>query len=83
MTIADNPAAAGSAPTTSERRRDQEARLEELRRQIPETIGEGTDPVADLQSLFETWRREPVDPAEIEGYPAEVAPLSLREVTVD
>jgi len=80
MTITSHPIASGGEQAEADRRREQEARLTELCRQIPETIGEATDPVADVRALFEDWRAEPVDADEIADYPAAITPLALREV---
>ncbi len=41
------------------------------------------DPGADLEALFEQWRAEPLDPEELAGYPEQIAPLLLREVSVE
>lgn len=68
--------------TTSDMTRltpEQALRQEALRAQVRQKLG-GADPVSALEELFEEWRREPIDAAELEGYPAEITPLSLREV---
>jgi hypothetical protein len=36
-----------------------------------------------LVELLRQWREEPPDLEEAEGYPLEIAPLSLREVSVE
>jgi predicted transcriptional regulator len=34
-------------------------------------------------TLLDEWRAEPPDPEEAAGYPLEITPLSLREVSVE
>ncbi|MGV3724497.1 MAG: hypothetical protein ACO1SX_26685 [Actinomycetota bacterium] len=36
-----------------------------------------------LAALLRQWREEPLDPDEAEGYPLEIEPLRLREVSID
>jgi hypothetical protein len=36
-----------------------------------------------LRDLLRQWREEPPDLEEAEGYPTEITPLSLRQITIE